>query len=571
MSNKIYVKQRWIHITAWALSLIMLFSVVSLLAACTGSSSEIDETTSTQKPTEATTSPSETNPSEVTSPVSEDSETEAAGSSDDQSTQPDATDTNQVTPPDANDSNQGEQPDTDITTAPGGEEETIPEQQPEDYSKRTAYDDMTKTSFGGKEFIILARDELIGDFKMDEDDDDPSLLDDMLITRNSVIETDLGVTLNVIKGGDYINVNETVKTQYISGLDDYDIAIGHKYTFSTCVVNNYLMDLGQIDAMSLDQEWWDQGCTENLTIQGKTYVASGDIQPSAMLVSSCFIFNKRMMKDLGQTEPYDLVRQYKWTLDAFNEYTADITTDMNGDGEMDYDKDRFGLSSWMMDIPFSMFYGAGGMLAAFDESGKPILSYENNDVINRYEKIYRGIIEQNAYFVTDPTLYETSYECFAGGHALFYDSTLKKVQNFLSAMTDDYGIVPVPMYDEMQKEYKSFVNGATGFIMIIATEADAEYVGTVLEAMARYNYQCVSPNLFEVISKLQSVRDEDSSEMVEYIIRNRVYDLAYFFDLEISNVVLNQLKEKRPEITSTLKSANKTSSKALNKILKGLD
>lgn len=458
----------------------------------------------------------------------------------------------------------------DKATADGDGDATEDDDDSEDYSKRTAYDDMAKTKYN-REFSILARDDLSGDFEMDEDDGDPSLLDELLIERNQVVEEDFAVTLDIVKGGDYSEVNETVHTQYMSGLDDYDVAIGQKYSFTTCVVNNYLMDLNTVSAMSLDEEWWDQGCNKNLTIQGKNYVASGDIQPSAMLISSCFAFNKKMMTELGKEEPYDLVREYKWTLDVFNDYTADITNDMNGDGEMDYDADRYGLSSWMMDIPFSMFYGAGGMLASLDENGKPVLEYEQADIVDRYEKIFRGIIRQNAYFVIDVSLYETSYECFEGGHALFYDTTLSKIKNFLSEMNDDYGIVPVPMYDEMQKEYQSFVNGATGFIMINATEKDPAYVGTILDAMARYNYQYVSPKLFEVISKLQSVRDEDSSEMVEYIIRNRVYDLAYFFDLDISNVVLSQLKEGKEEITSALKSADKSSSKALSKILKNMN
>lgn len=459
---------------------------------------------------------------------------------------------------------------TEEKATAGDGEATDGDGEAEDYSKRTAYDDMAKTKYQ-KEFVILTRDDLSNDFKMDEDDNEPSLLDELLIERNNVVEQDFAITLDIQLGGDYNAVNETVHTQYMSGLDDYDVAIGQKYTFTTCVVNNYLMDLNTVSAMSLDEAWWDQGCNKNLTIQGKNYVASGDIQPSAMLISSCFAFNKKMMNELGKEEPYDLVREYKWTLDVFNDYTTDITNDMNGDGEMDYDADRYGLSSWMMDIPFSVFYGAGGMLAALDEDGKPVLEYEQADIVDRYEKIFRGIIRQNAYFVTDLTLYETSYECFAGGHALFYDTTLNKIKNFLSEMDDDYGVVPVPMYDEMQKEYKSFVNGATGFIMINATEKDAEYVGTILDAMARYNYQNVSPKLFEVISKLQSVRDEDSSEMVEYIIRNRVYDLAYFFDLDISNVVLNQLKEGKEEITSALKAANKSSSKTLTKILKSMN
>ena len=48
-----------------------------------------------------------------------------------------------------------------------------------------------------------------------------------------------------------------------------------------------------------------------------------------------------------------------------------------------------------------MFYGAGGMFGSVAEDGTPEMSFEDEDVINRYEKIYRALIEQNAYFVTD--------------------------------------------------------------------------------------------------------------------------------------------------------------------------
>ena len=235
---------------------------------------------------------------------------------------------------------------------------------------------------------------------------------------------------------------------------------------------------------------------------------------------------------------------------------------------IDYKKDRYGLSSWMMDVPFTMFYGAGGMFGSVAEDGTPEMSFEDEDVINRYEKIYRALIEQNAYFVTDLNQYETSYEMFAAGHALFYDTSLNKVRSFLADMSDDYGIVPVPKYDTNQKEYLSFVNGSTGFVMMVSTEKDPEYVGAILEAMARYNYENVSTKMFEIVTKLQSVRDQDSSEMVEYIIRNRVFDSAYFFDLAVSNVVLEQLKTGKPEISAQLTSAKKTSKTELRGILR---
>jgi hypothetical protein len=104
--------------------------------------------------------------------------------------------------------------------------------------------------------------------------------------------------------------------------------------------------------------------------------------------------------------------------------------------------------------------------------------------------------------------------------------------------------------------------------MIVNTEKDTEYVGTILEAMARYNYENVSTKMFEIVTKLQNVRDQDSSEMVDYIIRNRVYDFAYFLDLDVSNVVLTQLNSGKQTISSKLKTSKKVSQVVLERQIK---
>lgn len=438
----------------------------------------------------------------------------------------------------------------------------------------TPYSELDKTNkYSGKTLTILSRDELSKtDFELEAEDGASTVLGEMVAERNSVIEADYGVSLNMLYATDYIEVGEIVEQQFMGGLDEYDVAIGHKYSFTSCAAKGYLADLNQISSLDLSGEWWDQGAVKNLALRGKLFLATGDILPTSLMASSCFVFNKNMMANLGKELPYDLVRSGDWTLDAFNELTADVTADLTGEGNLEYDEDRFGFTTWMMDVPFSTFYGAGGMFVKIDENGEPTLDYENEDIVNRYEKIYRAIIEQQAHFVTDPTaeLYPTSYECFSSGHALFYDGTLAKVKNFLSDMTQDYGIVPVPKYDSLQENYQAFVNGAAGFVMIIGTEPDQEFVGTMLEAMARYNYENISSNLYNVIVKSQNVRDQESGEMIEYIIYYRVYDLAYFFDLDISNIVLNQLKEAGKITNGTLKSANKTSAKKLKEILKNL-
>ncbi len=203
--------------------------------------------------------------------------------------------------------------------------------------------------------------------------------------------------------------------------------------------------------------------------------------------------------------------------------------------------------------------------------GTPELTYTNEHITDIYDKIYGIMKGENAYMVTDHAQYETMYDVFSEGRALFCDITLSKISTFLSDMDDDYGILPVPKYDTYQQEYLSFVNGASGFVMVAGNAADVEYVGTIMEAMAAYNYDNVTPLMFQVVTKLQVAQDPQSAAMVDYIIRNRIYDLAYYCDFEVSNLVLTKLESGTAEIASDLQSGSKRTQQQLSKLLKSFD
>lgn len=434
--------------------------------------------------------------------------------------------------------------------------------------KPLAYDTVEKKKYN-RSFAILCRNDTDADFKVEKLSGD--LLDDMIFERNTQIATDFGVDIGFYEMG-YADVNKTLNTQATSGTDDYDLYTGHKYSFGTCVQNNYCYDLAQIDEIDLTQPWWDQACRENTTVNGHTFMMTGDIFPSSMLISSCIAFNRKMIKDMGKsdTDLFAMARSGDWTMDVMYEYGKDVTFDLNGDGKIVYTDDRFSLSSWKMDVPFSMYYACDENFITIQD-GTPELTYDAQKVVDIYEKIYKIIIEQKAYFVTDGNLYPTTYEVFSAGRAMFCDITLNKISHNLTEMDDPYGILPMPKFDKAQDEYLSFVNGSSPMVMIAKTEADPAFVGTIVEAMATHNYDRLTPKLFQVITKLQAAQDPDSSSMVDYIIRNRVHDLAYMADFPISNVVLEGLKAGRESIASLMTSAGRTSNNLLKRIVKSFD
>ena len=255
-----------------------------------------------------------------------------------------------------------------------------------------AYDSVEKQKFD-REFNIMSRDDIIEDFEIEDLTGD--LLDDLLYERNARIATDFEIEFSYYQLS-YDQVNTTLNTQSTSGSDDYDFYIGHKYSFGTCAQNNYCYNLGDITEIDLTQPWWDQSCYDNMTVNGRTYVMTGDIFPSSMLFSSCLVFNRKMVKELGKSdaELFELARNGGWTMDAMYDYCKDVTFDLNGDGKLAYTDDRYCLTSWMMDVPFSMYYACGENFVTIVD-GTPELSYDTEKVIGIYDKIYKIIVEQN--------------------------------------------------------------------------------------------------------------------------------------------------------------------------------
>lgn len=429
----------------------------------------------------------------------------------------------------------------------------------------SAYDSVEKELYD-RDFTMLIRGDKEEEFYVEKYTGE--LLEDSIYERNGVVEEDFGINIVCEIEEDYSVINQRIQTYVSSGLDEYDVYMGHKSSFNSCAQGDYLYDMNTITSMDLTQPYWDQACRENLVINGKNYMMTGDIDPHSMLISACLVFNKSLNHELQKTEPYEMVDNGTWTMDNFLAQIKDVTLDLNGDGSLEYTADQYSLTTWMMDVPFSFFYGAGGQFLSISEDGLPELTYDAEQVVNIYEKIYAAIITEEAYYVMDVNQYGTNYDVFTEGRALYCDITLHKISQFLSEMEDDYGIVPIPKYDENQQEYLSFVNGASPFMMIAQTEKDPEFVGTILEAMAAYNYDKVTPNMFEIITKLQAARDPDSSRMVDYIIRNRVYDFGYYLDMSITNIIKTNLDSATPEIASALAKEGRSANTTLKKLLR---
>ena len=139
-------------------------------------------------------------------------------------------------------------------------------------------------------------------------------------------------------------------------------------------------------------------------------------------------------------------------------------------------------------------------------------------------------------------------------------------------MENEFGILPQPKYDEKQAEYLSFVNGSASTACVpksLGEEALAD-AGYMLEVLASSSYYMVTETLYDKVAKSKNARDPESAEMVDVIIRHKVFDFGYTHfhiqGLPCATIVQTSLGGKSVSITRDIEKSENQTLKALKKV-----
>ena len=427
----------------------------------------------------------------------------------------------------------------------------------------------------GKDINILAMSET--DVGAEEPDkSDP--LEDAVYRRNDKIQTYYGVTLNTIVEPAYIELTTKVKNDVTSGSGEYHIVYQHMVDAATNLgMGGNLYNLTDLEYVNFDNPWWDQDCKNGFMFGDNMYVVCGDLLPSSMMITAAVMFNKTQFDQQNLDYPYDDAREGTWTLDDMLLMTKDQTRDLNGDGKINYSDDFYGLVGWSLDCDYNFWFGSGCTMFTFDEDHLPVYQPNTDRLQTVYDKIYELIVTQQSFHVTvqeylaNNSMFEEPTNVFKAGRALFFAGYLSAGTG-LREMENEYGFLPQPKYDEKQEEYLSFVNGAASTACVpksLSEEALAD-AGYMLEVLASTSYYMVTDTLYDKVAKSKNARDPESAEMVDIIIRHRVFDFGYTHfhqeGLPCASIVQTALNNKSASITREIEKSEKQTNKALKKI-----
>lgn len=451
---------------------------------------------------------------------------------------------------------------------------TVENSEPEDESKSAEIqDNIPELNFEGQEFKILNTTQsdlyymnLIMEPEVYEDTGD--IINDAAYRRSIEIQERFNCKIKEIFVSNGSR-GTTFKKSAAAGDNNYDIACITYSEALSAASENLIFDINELAYIDLNAPWWDQNARASLSIMGKVFFCPGAYEVSNFDMTRILMFNKSLMQDYNITEDvYQLVKDGKWTQAKFFDMAKQVSSDLNGDGKYDYN-DLFGIASTADHVVYGSFMeGSGEMMVRKDADDVPYFAAGsdrfNSVFISMVENFYGG----NFYFYPKNVSGSEDWctNMFNENRMLFYNITFNRIPKFRN-MDADFGILPIPKYEEAQDKY--YCESGGGMLAVIPqSSVNPDNNGAFLEAYAYYGYKYVVPQYKEVSLKTKLSRDNDSAEMVDIIDRSRVYDLGrQYWAANAYDPYVTLFGNKKTDVASvTEKNATKVAA-AINKSL----
>lgn len=451
----------------------------------------------------------------------------------------------------------GESTQPDETTAQSGETTTEAE--------TTSYiDTLPKVDYTGQEFVIIGLNKNDRqNFYIEELESE--VRNDALRRRDTAVSERLGIILEYVSYPARGEVTAAVQQAVLAGDESYHLIVNSLSDgMNKLTSGGMLYNLKEIPYLTLDSERWNASMLENMSFNNKLFFTTGPVSLTYYYTPISMMMNLRLADEYKVGNIYDIVKSGKWTADKLYSLTKDVSRDLNNDGTMD-ENDFYGL---LMEGTFgNVLFNSTGIKSV--ENGKLMLDSANS--IDAIQKL-AGMFGDRDVFFNDPGGNDTGVPVFRNGNGLFMDYDMLGISQTRD-MKDDFAIIPTPKYDESQEKYNSVCNTwlASG-IGVPKICSDPERTGLVMETMAYYSNEYLTPAVYEVTLKGKVARDDDSSIMLDIIYENTYFDMVTAFNFNNVAVLLRDAVLGETENFSSAYAASKSAAQAeLDKILESTD
>ena len=390
--------------------------------------------------------------------------------------------------------------------------------------------------FGGEDIRILYRG---GDHDVQVEitaENTGDAVDSSIFNRNISVEDRLNVKLVYEPTTDDIHngptTNDMLKAAVTAGDSVYDLFANHMSQTTPLVLTQHFYNLYSQPYLDFDMPWWNQSFKEQVTLNGKNYMAAGDISQTMLRGTYVTIMNKAVLDEYyNGYDVYDTVRSGNWTYDELLRL-ADMYHDVNGDGKAD-EGDIYGLIRDRIGIVNDALIGSFDIpLVENDGSGLKVV-FNSEKTINFIEKVQTLFFENN---------YAIAQE-FDGLQNKLMDNTALmliyrlSITDTLRDMEADYMILPCPKFDDAQQDYCGFTHNGFSVFCIPVSAGNPDISAATLEALCAESYRTCTMAYYETTVKGKLARDSETAAMIDLIHEGIRFDFGYVYSASLENII----------------------------------
>lgn len=449
---------------------------------------------------------------------------------------------------------------TDVITSSTTKEEKIP------YLEK-----LGSRNFNNEEFVILdANDYPSMHINIPSDEGyTTDTINNAIYDRDKRIESLYNVKIKYVQITNAAKGITAFTNSFSAGEQEYDtiISTASGGRIDMLATNGYLADLCSIPTLDLKADWWSSLMYENIRLNDCMYFTTGDIAASVYDAPFAIFSNNKLLADYGVTaDLFKVVSEGKWTLDYMASLVKDVSKDLDNDSIMNADVDLFSTicqgsrltsNGWLV--------GAGYSMSDIENDNTIVVQGANDRMLSIIGKL-KTIIVPATYNKPNDVIDKT----FKDNRAVFLCHLMESAKMRLTDMDNNFSILPMPKYDENQKDYRSLVNGWVDCYIGVPgyVSDDAEYakkVGFLLEAMAYSSYETVRPKVYDIVYKGRTVRDEGSARMLDIIYNSLYLDFNSLYNFGGSCDAISDHIFKGSELASVLDSKKSAIDAAVQK------
>jgi len=448
------------------------------------------------------------------------------------------------------------------------------ESEPDEKSDEIS-DGLPALNFNGETVNIIYRDYMAYETYAEAESDE--VISDAVYKRNMAIEERFNIKFNFIEvQGAWDHKDQFLKrirNTVAAGDDEFDIIEGYAAYILELTTDGYLNNWWDMPYVDLDKPWWYQDFISEMTVNNKLFFLTGDLALSTIHMANALFFNKNLWKAYALDDPYAIVKEGKWTVDRMEEFTKQVTMDVDSNGKYD-EKDLYGYVTDVHNQMDAYVIALDIPITVKGDDGLPEFVINDERLINGFMRIYAFVNDNVSTFAgqlqpTATDIFSMYREpIFQQERALILAEYLGN-SSLMRGYDFDFGILPFPKLDDNQEKYKTMPqNGYTMFCTPVTVQ-NTEKVGAVIEALAAESRKSVVPAFYDVALKTKYARDEESSEMID-IIRDGIsynFGIEYAWMLGGSHPFRELIGSKSPNVASWVEKNTPRLEKSLAKIL----